>query len=142
MSDTQILAYTDQYYEELVKTWKFYGWPFCPKELLPEIGFVAVKEGRFLGYMGMYILDDNKGGFLEWTTKGLNSRHLERYWAFKALWEMIKLVAKQRGMKMIYTFTKAPEAIGLYQALGLQTAEENATSFVYYFGKDASFLSD
>ena len=101
----------DKDYPTLVKWWKDWQFGVVPKECLPPAGIIVEFEGKPICASGLYIGEGTQFGFMEWVVsdKQAESRNLHK--SLKLCIVSIMTLAKDKGLKLVYTATKH-EALG------------------------------
>ena len=101
----------DTDYDTLVKWWKDWEFGVVPKECLPPVGVMVEEEGKPICAGGLYVGEGTQFGFMEWivSDKGAEPRILHK--SLKLCIDKIMSIAKDKGLKLVYTATK-------HQALG------------------------
>jgi hypothetical protein len=120
----EIIPYTNEMYDEVSAFYSGHGWSHPPvKEILPDLGFVAVRGEEKLAAGFLYESNSNMY-FLEWTATNPRASLKIRARAFKLLIRTIMaLVKRQKPMGQIMQFTPNEAIIRAYKKLGFVDTE-------------------
>jgi hypothetical protein len=96
----------DKDYDTLVKWWTQWEFGTVPKECLPPDGIIVEVDGKPVCAGGLYVCDGTAFGFMEWivTDKEAEPRNVHK--CLKLCIDSIMKLAKDKGMKLVYTVTK------------------------------------
>ena len=136
----------DTDYEYLVKWWEQYDFGKVPKECLPPDGII-IEDKNPICAGGIYFCDGTKFGFMEWIVVdkkiGLKTAHN----ALNLCIEKIIKMAKEKGVKLLYTVT-AQEALQkrYVKYHGMEIGEKSSMTFTKDLSneqyKDLDFIKD
>ena len=93
-------------YPTLVKWWKDWEFGVVPKECLPPDGVIVEVDGKPVCAGGLYVGVGTQFGFMEWivTDKSAEPRNVHK--CLKLCIDSIMKLAKDRGIRLVYTATK------------------------------------
>ena len=136
----------DTDYKYLVKWWEQYDFGKVPKECLPPDGII-IEDKNPICAGGIYFCDGTKFGFMEWIVVdkkiGLKTAHN----ALNLCIEEIIKMAKEKGIKLLYTVT-AQEALQkrYVKYHGMEIGEKSSMTFAKDLSnkqyKDLDFIKD
>jgi hypothetical protein len=137
----------DRDYAILVEWWKQWEFGIVPKECLPPAGIIVENDGEAVCAGGLYIGEGTQFGFMEWivTDKKANQRLVHK--ALKECVDSIMLMAKNKGIKLVYTATKEQALHKRYQKYHqMVLTESNVKTFLRdldgRYGEDLTWISD
>lgn len=137
----------DKDYETLVKWWKQWEFGIVPKECLPPAGILVENNGKPVCAGGLYIGLGTKFAFMEWivTDKGADRKTAHR--CLKSCIDAIIEMAKERGIKLVYTATKEKSLHKRYiKYHDMVLTESNVKSFLRdldgKYTRDLTWISD
>ena len=137
----------DRDYDTLVGWWNDWEFGVVPKECLPPAGIIVEQDGMPVCAGGLYIGEGTQFGFMEWivTDKKADQRVAHR--ALKECIDSIMQLAKDRGIKLVYTATKEQALHKRYQKYHqMMLAESDVKTFLRdldgRYAKDLTWISD
>jgi len=137
----------DKDYDTLVKWWTQWEFGTVPKECLPPAGIIVEVDGKPVCAGGLYIGEGTQFAFMEWivTDKTAEPRNVHK--SLKLCIDGIMGLAKDRGMKLVYTATKEPALHKRYQKYhDMVLTESNVKTFLRdldgAYSKDLTWISD
>ena len=137
----------DTDYDTLVKWWDEWEFGKVPKECLPPDGIMVHHEGKPVCAAGLYIGVGTQFAFMEWivTDKNAGQRLIHR--CLKLCIDRIMELAKQKGMKLVYTATKEQALHKRYTKYhNMVLTESNVKTFLRdldgSYTKDLTWISD
>ena len=137
----------DRDYDTLVGWWKDWEFGVVPKECLPPAGIIVEQDGMPVCAGGLYIGEGTQFGFMEWivTDKKADQRVAHR--ALKECIDSIMQLAKDRGIKLVYTATKVQALHKRYQKYHqMMLTESDVKTFLRdldgRYAKDLTWISD
>tara|TARA_B100000214_G_C23961026_1_gene625270 strand:- start:619 stop:1083 length:465 start_codon:yes stop_codon:yes gene_type:complete len=96
----------DTDYETLVEWWKQWEFGVVPKDMLPVDGIMVVDE-KPICFGGIYFLGPNTSlALMEWVVTDKNSDLKTRHKALKMCINSVMDLARNKGIKLVYTMTK------------------------------------
>ena len=101
----------DTDYDTLVKWWKDWEFGVVPKECLPPVGVMVEEEGKPICAGGLYVGEGTQFGFMEWIVSDRRAEPRTLHKSLKLCIDKIMSIAKDKGLKLVYTATKH-EALG------------------------------
>jgi len=137
----------DSDYDTLVRWWNDWEFGVVPKECLPPAGIIVEQDGMPVCAGGLYIGEGTQFGFMEWivTDKKADQRVAHR--ALKECIDSIMQLAKDRGIKLVYTATKEQALHKRYQKYHqMMLTESDVKTFLRdldgRYAKDLTWISD
>lgn len=137
----------DRDYAILVEWWKQWEFGVVPKECLPPAGIIVENDGEAVCAGGLYIGEGTQFGFMEWivTDKKADQRLVHK--SLKECIDSIMLMAKNKGIKLVYTATKEQALHKRYQKYHqMVLTESNVKTFLRdldgRYGEDLTWISD
>jgi len=137
----------DKDYDTLVKWWTQWQFGVVPKECLPPEGVVVELDGKPICASGLYIGEGTQFGFMEWivTDKQADSRKMHS--ALKMCIDSIMRLAKDKGLKLVYTATKEQALHKRYTKYhNMMLTESNVKTFLRdldgSYSEDLTWISD
>jgi hypothetical protein len=137
----------DSDYDTLVKWWNDWEFGVVPKECLPPSGIIVEDDGTPVCAGGLYVGEGTQFGFMEWivTDKKADQRVVHR--ALKACIDSIMELAKDRGIKLVYTATREKALHKRYEKYHQMTlTESDVKTFLRdldgRYAKDLTWISD
>jgi len=137
----------DRDYVTLVKWWNDWEFGVVPMECLPPDGIMVEEEGTPVCAGGLYIGEGTQFGFMEWivTDKQADQRLVHR--ALKKCIDSIMQLARDRGLKLVYTATKEQALHKRYQKYHqMVLTESNVKTFLRdldgSYCQDLTWISD
>ena len=137
----------DKDYDTLVKWWKQWELGVVPKECLPPEGVVVEMDGKPICASGLYVGEGTQFGFMEWVVSDKQAEPRKLHESLKLCIDSIMSLAKDKGLKLVYTATKH-EALGKrykkYHEMVL--TESNVKTFLRdldgNYSKDLEWIQD
>jgi len=99
----------EQDYNTLVKWWTDWEFGTVPKECLPPDGIIVEEDGKPVCAGGLYIGVGTQFAFMEWVVADKRANKRDVHKALKICIDAIITLAKDKGMKLVYTATKERE---------------------------------
>ena len=99
----------DKDYPILVKWWTDWKFGTVPKECLPPDGIMVEIDGKPICAGGLYLCDGTTFGFMEWVVADKRATRRNVHKALKICIDAIMELAKDKGIKLVYTVTKERE---------------------------------
>ena len=137
----------DNDYDTLVKWWTLWEFGVVPKECLPPDGIIVEIEGTPICAGGLYVGQGTQFGFMEWivTDKQADARKIHS--ALKLCIDDIMKLAKNKGLKLVYTATKEQALHKRYTKYhNMILTESNVKTFLRdldgSYSKDLTWISD
>lgn len=137
----------DNDYDTLVKWWTLWEFGVVPKECLPPDGIIVEIEGTPICAGGLYVGQGTQFGFMEWivTDKQADARKIHS--ALKLCIDGIMKLAKNKGLKLVYTATKEQALHKRYTKYhNMILTESNVKTFLRdldgSYSKDLTWISD
>ena len=96
----------DKDYDTLVKWWTDWEFGQVPKECLPPDGVMVEMEGQPICAGGLYIGEGTQFGFMEWIVTDRHADARKIHSSLKICIDRIMQLAKDKGLKLVYTATK------------------------------------
>lgn len=129
----------DRHYNDMCSWWEKHHWIPCPIDALPSVGLVAENdEGVAVAYLGMYV---DTVGFVDWAIADTDNP--ERTEALSTLFDVLSQLARLKGIKYIYSFTKNGNWGNTLKSYGMSIAEQGASSYIMSLdNNDTAFISD
>jgi hypothetical protein len=137
----------DNDYATLVKWWTDWEFGTVPKECLPPDGVVVEIDSKPVCAGGLYIGQGTQFGFMEWivTDKHADPRTVHK--CLKLCIDSIMKMAKDKGVKLVYTATKEQALHKRYEKYhDMVLTESNVKTFLRdldgSYSKDLTWISD
>ena len=137
----------DKDYDTLVKWWRAWEFGVVPKECLPPAGVMVEEDGKPVCAGGLYVGEGTQFGFMEWivTDKQADSRKMHS--ALKMCIDSIMRLAKDKGLKLVYTATKEQALHKRYTKYhNMMLTESNVKTFLRdldgSYSEDLTWISD
>tara|TARA_E500000331_G_scaffold228192_1_gene218369 strand:+ start:1242 stop:1706 length:465 start_codon:yes stop_codon:yes gene_type:complete len=137
----------DKDYDTLVKWWNDWEFGQVPKECLPPAGIIVEVDGQPICAGGLYVGEGTQFGFMEWivTDKQADSRKMHS--ALKMCIDSIMRLAKDKGLKLVYTATKEQALHKRYTKYhNMMLTESNVKTFLRdldgSYSEDLTWISD
>jgi len=93
-------------YDTLVKWWTEWEFGIVPKECLPPDGIVVEIDGTPVCAGGLYVGEGTQFGFMEWIVTDKQAEQRDVHNSLKLCIDSIMGLAKDKGIKLVYTATK------------------------------------
>jgi len=138
----------DKDYHTLVKWWNDWEFGIVPKECLPPVGIIVEDHhGNPICAGGLYIGEGTQFGFMEWIVTDKNADQRLVHKALKECIDNIMLIAKNKGIKLVYTATKERALHKRYQKYHqMILTESNVKTFLRdldgRYASDLTWISD
>ena len=137
----------DKDYDTLVKWWADWEFGKVPKECLPPDGIVVEQEGEPVCAAGLYIGVGTQFAFMEWIVTDKNAEQRLVHRCLKLCIDRIMELAKQKGMKLVYTSTKEQALHKRYQKYhNMILTESGVKTFLRdlhgAYSEDLTWISD
>ena len=137
----------DKDYDTLVKWWADWEFGKVPKECLPPDGIVVEQEGEPVCAAGLYIGVGTQFAFMEWIVTDKNAEQRLVHRCSKLCINRIMELAKQKGMKLVYTATKEQALHKRYQKYhNMILTESGVKTFLRdldgAYSEDLTWISD
>jgi hypothetical protein len=129
--DVRFLTDTD-YDDTLVKWWQDWRWTAPPKDMLPEdgkCGMMVSKDGENI-CAGFLYFTNSKTAWLEYIVSNFEYKNKDRHEAIELLINMLSELAKDKGIKYIYTSLKSKSLIKKYENCGFITGDNNCQEMI------------
>ena len=137
----------DKDYNTLVGWWNDWEFGVVPKECLPPDGMIVEVDGEPVCAGGLYIGLGTQFAFMEWivTDKRAEPRNVHK--CLKSCIEGLMTLAKNKGMKLVYTATKEQALHKRYQKYHqMVLTESNVKTFLRdldgKYTADLTWISD
>ena len=137
----------DKDYDTLVRWWNDWEFGKVPKECLPPSGVMVEADGNPICAGGLYVGEGTQFGFMEWivTDKQADSRKMHS--ALKMCIDSIMRLAKDKGLKLVYTATKEQALHKRYTKYhNMMLTESNVKTFLRdldgSYSEDLTWISD
>jgi len=137
----------DKDYDTLVRWWTDWEFGQVPKECLPPDGVMVEVDGRPICAGGLYIGEGTQFGFMEWivTDKQADARKIHS--GLKICIDRIMQLAKDKGLKLVYTATKEQALHKRYTKYhNMVLTESNVKTFLRdldgSYSEDLTWISD
>ena len=129
----QIRQTNKQDYDELCKWWKWHRFPIPPIEILDNLKYgLMVNNGTENICAGFLYFTNAKGfGLLEYvvSTNKIKDRQLRKV-ALELLLNGLKKVAKQNGIKILFSSLRSESLIKTYKNCGFVVGSKNTTELI------------
>ena len=137
----------DKDYDTLVSWWTQWEFGIVPKECLPPDGIIVEDEGVPICAGGLYIGVGTQFAFMEWIVTNKNADNRKVHKALHLCIEAILNMAKEKGMKLVYTATKEQALHKRYKKYhNMVLTESNVKTFLRdldgKYIKDLTWISD
>ena len=137
----------DKDYDTLAKWWRDWEFGQVPKECLPPAGIVVEAEGRPICAGGLYVGEGTQFGFMEWIVTDKQADGRKVHTALKLCIDSIMKLAKDRGLKLVYTATKEQALHKRYTKYhNMMLTESNVKTFLRdldgAYSNDLTWISD
>ena len=134
-------------YPILVQWWKDWEFGVVPRECLPPDGILIEHEGRPVCAGGLYIGEGTQFGFMEWIVTDKFADHRKVHSALKLCIDSLMTLAKDKGIKLVYTATKEQALHKRYVKYhNMVLAESNVKTFLRdldgSYSDDLTWISD
>ena len=123
----RLVPFNPHYYEKIKPWWAQYGWEAPRLEVLPKIGFVALKDETPIA-AGFYYQSCSGMAYMDWIIADRDASLISRGKAVYRIVERIIEDAKVRGFHVLYTVTANSSLIETYKKIGLSEMESGATT--------------
>ena len=124
----------DKDYPILVKWWTDWKFGTVPKECLPPDGIMVEIDGKPICAGGLYVCDGTTFGFMEWVVTDKYADLRKRHKALKLCIDGIMELAKNNGVRLVYTMTKNSALQKRYQKYhNMVLTESNVKTFLRDF---------
>ena len=137
----------DRDYDTLVRWWTDWEFGVVPKECLPPAGIMVEVDGKPVCAGGIYFGEGTQFAFMEWivTDKSEEPRNVHK--CLKLCIDGIMGLAKDRGIKLVYTATKETALHKRYQKYhDMVLTESNVKTFLRdldgLYSDDLTWISD
>jgi len=137
----------DKDYDTLVRWWTDWEFGQVPKECLPPDGVMIETDGQPICAGGLYIGEGTQFGFMEWivTDKQADARKIHS--GLKLCIDRIMQLAKDKGLKLVYTATKEQALHKRYTKYhNMVLTESNVKTFLRdldgSYSEDLTWISD
>lgn len=137
----------DNDYDTLVKWWTLWEFGVVPKECLPPDGIIVEIEGTPICAGGLYVGQGTQFGFMEWIVTDKQADARKTHSALKLCIDDIMKLAKNKGLKLVYTATKEQALHKRYTKYhNMILTESNVKTFLRdldgSYSKDLTWISD
>ena len=137
----------DRDYDTLVKWWTEWEFGVVPKECLPPDGIMVEIDGTPVCAGGLYIGEGTQFGFMEWIVTDKQAEQRDVHNCLKLCIDSIMVLAKDKGIKLVYTATKEQALHKRYTKYhGMVLAESDVKTFLRdldgSYSKDLTWISD
>ena len=137
----------DKDYDTLVKWWNQWEFGVVPKECLPPDGMIVEVNGEPVCAGGLYIGEGTQFAFMEWIVTDKTAELKNVHKCLKLCIEGIMRLAKDKGMKLVYTATKEQALHKRYQKYHqMVLTESNVKTFLRdldgKYTSDLTWISD
>ena len=137
----------DKDYDTLASWWTDWEFGQVPKECLPPDGVMIETDGQPICAGGLYIGEGTQFGFMEWivTDKQADARKIHS--GLKLCIDRIMQLAKDKGLKLVYTATKEQALHKRYTKYhNMVLTESNVKTFLRdldgSYSDDLTWISD
>lgn len=113
----------------LVKWWKEWGFPVPPAGCLPQRGVMVSDAGGDL-YGGYLYVTDGGIGWLEWVVSDRKAAVARKRGALEFLTEVLASLAREAGMKMVFTSTVLPGFVNGLKQCGFEVGDRNIVQLI------------
>ena len=137
----------DTDYDTLVRWWTDWELGVVPKECLPPDGIMVEIDGQPVCAGGLYIGVGTKFAFMEWVVTDKNAKQRLVHKSLKLCIDSIMELAKQKGVKLVYTATKEQALHKRYTKYhNMVLTESNVKTFLRdldgSYSDDLTWISD
>ena len=137
----------DQDYATLVKWWEQWEFGVVPKECLPPDGIMVEDNGTPICAGGLYIGEGTQFGFMEWIVSDKEADARKIHMGLKMCIDSIMKLAKNKGLKLVYTATKEQALHKRYTKYhNMVLTESNVKTFLRdldgSYSEDLTWISD
>jgi hypothetical protein len=137
----------DRDYDTLVKWWTEWEFGVVPKECLPPDGIMVEIDGTPVCAGGLYIGEGTQFGFMEWIVTDKQAEQRDVHNCLKLCIDSIMGLAKDKGIKLVYTATKEQALHKRYQKYHqMLLTESDVKTFLRdldgSYSKDLTWISD
>ena len=137
----------EQDYDTLVKWWTEWEFGAVPKECLPPDGIMVEIDGTPVCAGGLYIGEGTQFGFMEWIVTDKQAEQRDVHNCLKLCIDSIMGLAKDKGIKLVYTATKEQALHKRYQKYHqMLLTESDVKTFLRdldgSYSKDLTWISD
>jgi hypothetical protein len=137
----------DRDYDTLVKWWTEWEFGVVPKECLPPDGIIVEIDGTPVCAGGLYIGEGTQFGFMEWIVTDKQAEQRDVHNCLKLCIDSIMGLAKDKGIKLVYTATKEQALHKRYQKYHqMLLTESDVKTFLRdldgSYSKDLTWISD
>ena len=137
----------DKDYATLVKWWNQWEFGVVPKECLPPDGIIVEIKGIPVCAGGLYVCDGTAFGLMEWIVTDKQADARKTHSALKLCIDDIMKLAKNKGLKLVYTATKEQALHKRYTKYhNMVLTESNVKTFLRdldgSYSKDLTWISD
>ena len=137
----------DRDYDTLVKWWTEWEFGAVPKECLPPDGIMVEIDGTPVCAGGLYIGEGTQFGFMEWIVTDKQAEQRDVHNCLKLCIDSIMGLAKDKGIKLVYTATKEQALHKRYQKYHqMLLTESDVKTFLRdldgSYSKDLTWISD
>ncbi len=137
----------DRDYDTLVKWWTEWEFGVVPKECLPPDGIMVEIDGTPVCAGGLYIGEGTQFGFMEWIVTDKQAEQRDVHNCLKLCIDSIMGLAKDKGIKLVYTATKEQALHKRYTKYhGMVLTESDVRTFLRdldgSYSKDLTWISD
>lgn len=116
-------------YDEICQWWKERNWPAVEKSHLPPIGLIV--EDETVKYCAVWLYLSGTGfGSMEWLVSNPKSPLKKRVQAIKLVVSCILQVAKDAGVKTVFTSVLNKNLEKMFSNLGFIVTDRNMTNLV------------
>jgi hypothetical protein len=134
-------------YDTLVKWWTEWEFGVVPKECLPPDGIMVEIDGRPVCAGGLYIGEGTQFGFMEWIVTDKQAEQRDVHNCLKLCIDSIMRLAKDKGIKLVYTATKEQALHKRYTKYhDMVLTESDVKTFLRdldgSYSKDLTWISD
>ena len=124
----------DKDYDTLVKWWKQWQFGIVPKDCLPLDGIIVEVDNIPMCAGGIYRYPGTAFGFMEWVVTDKYADLRKRHKALKLCIDGIMELAKNNGVRLVYTMTKSSALQKRYQKYhNMVLTESNVKTFLRDF---------
>ena len=137
----------DKDYDTLVKWWNDWEFGVVPKECLPPAGVIVEKNSKPICAGGLYIGEGTQFAFMEWIVADKQADLRSVHKALQLCIDSIMQMAKDKGIKLVYTATKEQALHKRYQKYHqMVLTESNVKTFLRdldgKYTKNLDWISD
>ena len=134
-------------YDTLVKWWTEWEFGTVPKECLPPDGIMVEIDGTPVCAGGLYVGEGTQFGFMEWIVTDKQAEQRDVHNCLKLCIDSIMGLAKDKGIKLVYTATKEQALHKRYTKYhGMVLTESDVRTFLRdldgSYSKDLTWISD